>query len=485
MKNNKKSLFEYFEERKTKSKFIYEIDTGKKKSFFHIIENVYKLKNNYNFKKKKVLCILPNSISYIEFFLAITSSGGIFVPIPYFTEKNEIKKILRFIEPSIILSDGDKDLKFFKKKIININHILNKENYKKKLIRNELNDLACIYYSSGTTGNPKGIMYSHQNMLSLISSINKDFKFGPEDKHLTFLPFGHTASINYNILPSLMAGSELFISKGFDKIGVNFFNILKKYKITYTQIVPSVLFILNKMNINIGKKKINDLKFIGCGSSFLPLSKQIEFINKYKVKVANLYGLSETGPTHLDDPRDKKWKPGTIGKPLSVCKFKLDKKNNILIKGKNVFIGYYKNKNLFKKSFINKKWFITGDIGKEEKGNIFFLDRSKDLIIKNGINIVPGEIEEAIYKSKKILECCVVGIDDEIQGEEIAVAIKPNNSNLRFNLLVDFIKKQCKQSLSNYKVPKHFYLLDNFPKTASGKIKRRLIREKLNLVYNR
>mgnify|MGYP006177210109 FL=1 len=116
MKNNKKSLFEYFEEKKTKSKFIYEIDTGKKKSFFHIIENVYKLKNNYNFKKKKVLCILPNSISYIEFFLAITSSGGIFVPIPYFTEKNEIKKILRFIEPSIILSDGDKDLKFFKKK---------------------------------------------------------------------------------------------------------------------------------------------------------------------------------------------------------------------------------------------------------------------------------------------------------------------------------------------------------------------------------
>ena len=178
------------------------------------------------------------------------------MPIPYFTEKNEIKKILKFIQPNIILSDGNKDLKFFKKKIININHILDKKIYKKKLIRNELNDLACIYYSSGTTGNPKGIMYSHENMLSLIDSINEDFKFGPEDKHLTFLPFGHTASINYNILPSLMTGSELFISKGFDKIGVNFFNILRKYKITYTQIVPSVLFILNKMNINIGKKKI-------------------------------------------------------------------------------------------------------------------------------------------------------------------------------------------------------------------------------------
>lgn len=485
MKTNKKSLFEYFEEQKTKSKFIYEIETKKKKSFHHIIETIHELKNNYNFKKKKVLCVLPNSISYIEFFLAITSSGGVFIPIPYFTEKNEIKKISNFIEPSFILSDNDKNLKFFKKKIINIKNILVKKTYKKKLIRNELNDLACIYYSSGTTGNPKGIMYSHKNMLSLIGSINKDFKFGPKDKHLAFLPFGHTASINYNILPSLMTGSELFISKGFDKIGTNFFNILEKYKISYTQIVPSVLFILNKLNINIGKKKFDNLKFIGCGSSFLPLSKQIEFINKYKIKVANLYGLSETGPTHIDDPRRKNWKPGTIGKPLSVCKFKLDKKNNILIKGNNVFNGYYKNKKLFKESFVNKKWFITGDIGKKEKGNIFFLDRSKDLIIKNGINIVPGEIEEAIYKSKKILECCVVGIEDDIQGEEIAVAIKPNNSNMRFNLLVDFVKKQCKQSLSNYKVPKYFYLLNNFPKTASGKIKRRIIKKKLNLVYNK
>tara|TARA_E500000331_G_C17266679_1_gene717415 strand:+ start:93 stop:1550 length:1458 start_codon:yes stop_codon:yes gene_type:complete len=485
MKINKKSLFEYFEDKKTKSKFIYEIDTKKKKNFYNIVKTVYELKTNYNFKKKRVICILPNCISYIEFFFAITSSGGVFVPLPYFTEKNELKKILKFIKPNMIVSDGNKDLSFFKKKIINVNKISNKKVYKNKLSNNELKDLACIYYSSGTTGNPKGIMYSHENMIALIESINKDFKFGPKDRHLTFLPFGHTASINYNILPSLMTGSELFISKGFDKIGVNFFNILQEYKITYTQIVPSVLFILNKMNINIGKKKFNNLKFIGCGSSFLPLSKQIEFIQKYKIKVANLYGLSETGPTHIDDPRKKNWRPGTIGKPLSVCKFKLDKKNNILIKGKNVFIGYYKNKKLFEKSFVNKKWFITGDIGKKEKGKIFFLDRSKDLIIKNGINIVPGEIEEAIYKSKKILECCVVGIDDEIQGEEIAVAIKPNNSNLSFNLLVDFIKKQCKQSLSNYKVPKHFYLLDNFPKTASGKIKRRLIRKRLNLVYNK
>ena len=168
-------------------------------------------------------------------------------------------------------------------------------------------------------------MYSNQNMISLIESINKDFGFNKTDRHLALLPFGHTASINYNILPALMVGSELYISRGFENMNISFFKLLKKFNITYTQVVPSILFILNKMNIKISKNFLPKLKFLGCGSSYLPLSKQKEFIKKYKIKVANLYGLSETGPTHIDDPRLKNWKPGSLGKPLSVCKFKLDK----------------------------------------------------------------------------------------------------------------------------------------------------------------
>ena len=470
---NKSSIYDYFKLNASEKRYFFEIETGIKKNQIEVLQSIEKIRKTKNFNKKKILCILPNSIRYIEYFLAIISTGGTFVPIPYFTEKNEIKKIINYIQPDYIVSDKTRYFKNYSN-YINVNKKLDKKRFTIPK-KNKVNDLAAIYYSSGTTGNPKGIMYSNQNMISLIESINKDFGFNKTDRHLALLPFGHTASINYNILPALMVGSELYISRGFENMNISFFKLLKKFNITYTQVVPSILFILNKMNIKISKNFLPKLKFLGCGSSYLPLSKQKEFIKKYKIKVANLYGLSETGPTHIDDPRLKNWKPGSIGKPLSVCKFKLDKNGNILIKGKNLFTGYYKNKKQYK-TVVKNGWFNTGDIGLKKGKEIIFLDRSKDLIIKNGINIIPGEVEEAIYKSKKILECCVVGIKDEFQGEEIAAAINPIKKDIDFEKLIGEIKISCKRYLSNYKLPKFFFYLSKFPKTASGKIKRKEIR---------
>ena len=105
----------------------------------------------------------------------------------------------------------------------------------------------------------------------------------------------------------------------------NFFNVLEEYKITYTEVVPSVLFLLNKLKVDIRKLDLSSLEFIGCGSSTLPISAQKEFIKRYKIGIGNLYGLSETGPSHIDDPRKKNWKPGSIGVPLDVnkCKIKI------------------------------------------------------------------------------------------------------------------------------------------------------------------
>ena len=123
MNSTKKSLFDYFKTHNVENKFIYEIENSKKKSFKNVIETVSELRSTFNFNKKKVLCILPNNINYIEFFFAVTSSGGIFIPIPYFTAKNEIKKILKFIGPDIIVTDYFKKLNFYKKKIINIKNL--------------------------------------------------------------------------------------------------------------------------------------------------------------------------------------------------------------------------------------------------------------------------------------------------------------------------------------------------------------------------
>ena len=474
------TLADYFSTHASKEKFIFELETGKKKDHLSIFDNAKKMAAFQKIKEGDIVTvILPNSIDFIECFLASLLGGWIFNPLPYFIQDQEIKKIFKYIEPSAIITDKKEIFINFsnKYKIYNPQELtLKNKKYKSKKIKP--NSAAALYYSSGTTGNPKGVLYSHSNMTSLIKSIVKGFKFKKNDHQLAFLPFGHTASINYNILPSLLTGCNLFISKGFEYLRDDFFNILEKNKITYTEIVPSILFLLNKLKVDIKNLDLSSLGFIGCGSSTLPLSAQKEFTKQYGIGIGNLYGLSETGPTHIDDPRGKNWKPGSIGVPLNVNKCKISKDGEILIKGKNVFIGYYKNEELYKDT-VRKKWFHTGDLGKYDKKKYYFIDRKKDLIIKGGINIVPMEIEEVIYQHPKILECVVVGKIDKIHGEDVALVVV-KSGEIQDQKLEKEIIKLCRNSFSSYKIPSHIEFWDSIPKTASKKLLRRKVRELIN-----
>jgi long-chain acyl-CoA synthetase len=475
-----KTLADFFSEHASSLKFIYEIETGKKKNHKLILNNARQLSSNVLVKRGDIVTvILPNSIEYIECFLAAMLGGWVFNPLPYFIQIQELKKIFTYVEPNIIITDKKEIFSHLSKqyKILTPGQILSgNEKFKQKEI--DPQQPAALYYSSGTTDNPKGVMYSHKNMVSLINSIIRGFKFTSADRQLAFLPFGHTASINYNILPSLLIGCDLFISKGFEHLRSIFFNILEKYRITYTEIVPTVLFILNKLKVDISNIDLSLLEFIGCGSSTLPLSAQKEFITHYGVDIGNLYGLSETGPTHIDDPRKKGWKPGSIGIPLDVNKCRISEDGEILIKGENVFMSYYKNKQLYEKSVVDG-WFHTGDLGKYNEGKFYFTDRKKDIIIKGSINIVPMEIEEVVHEHPAVLECVAVGKTDKIHGEDVAIVIV-KNGNMDNEKLAREIKNLCRSRFSSYKVPGHIEFWDTIPKTPSKKLLRRKVRDLIN-----
>lgn len=478
----KVTLADYFVEHLSSMNGVLEIETGVEKSYAQIYENALSLAAGLELNKgDRLTVILPNSCSWIEYFLASMIGGWIFSPVPYFVQVQELDKILKYVNPKAIISDR-KDIKQKLGARYNVLKVYENKssytNYKRPNIK-EI-DAAALYYSSGTTGNPKGVIYSHKNMTSLIASIIRGFKFTSKDKQLAFLPFGHTASINYNILPALMAGSNLLISQGFEQLRKNFFIVLSKHRITYTQIVPTVLLMLNKLSIRTDFLDLSQLQFIGCGSSTLPLTSQIEFIEKYGVKVANLYGLSETGPSHIDDPREPGWKPGSIGYPLDVNKCKIAEDGEILLKGENIFIEYYQNESLYNQVVIDG-WFHTGDLGERNNKKFYFTDRKKDLIIKGGINIVPMEVEEAIYLHPFVAECVVVGKFSKIHGEEIiAVVVKTDNAPEDVQLNQE-IKDYCKKRLSSYKVPSKVFFWESLPKTASKKLIRREVREKINI----
>ncbi len=470
-----------------KKNCVKDITNNKIKSYKEIYQSsIIYAERLSELNQEIITVVLPNSIEYIELLLACIYTENIFNPIPFFTSDDELERIVKYVEPKILISS----------KNFNQNSNLNKIAIKpselfqsSKSPKNEIKfntlgtKVAALYYSSGTTGSPKGVLYSHDNIFYLIESINKSFGFNYKTKHLSILPFGHTASINYNIFPCLFAGSNLVISEGFSSIAPNFFKIISDERINYIQLVPTIVYMLLKIKYDTKNLNLNSLIFIGCGSSILPVETQNQFEEKFGIKIGNLYGLSETGPTHIDDPRDRNWIPGTIGVPLEVNKCKVLENSELLIKGKNVFVGYYKNNKLYKKT-VQDGWFYTGDLVDYQNGRYIYLDRSKDLIIKGGINIVPGEVEEIIYKHKDIHEVAVVGIDHEIHGEEIIAGVSIKNNSKDKSIIKSEIYLLLSKKLSSYKHPIDILFFNNLPKTHSGKLKRREVRKIIKDEYN-
>lgn len=476
-----KTLFDFFEKHIGTESYLFEIEGGRKRTFDEVHSRACMFANAFGrYEQTVISVILPNSIDYVACYLGSILTNNIFNPIPYFISIQELKGVISYVEPSVIVTDKKKIIDLFKQeyKTIYPDNLSNKEIFYPRDI--DKNSIAALYYSSGTTGDPKGVLYSHENMVSLISSIVRGFHFDKEDNQLALLPFGHTASINYNILPSLMTGSNLFISQGFELLRHEFFNVIERYGITYTEIVPTILLMLLKLKVDVSKMNFDKLKFIGCGSSNLPLSSQIKFIENYGIQVANLYGLSETGPTHIDNPLNNDWQPGSIGKPLDVNECKVNKDGEILIRGNNVFVGYYKNQSLFKK-VVKDGWFYTGDLAYKKDDLFYYLDRKKDLIIKGGINIVPMEIEDILYKHDGVHECVVVGKDNDLYGEDL-VAVVVIKEGLENNNVTMELKKLCKEYLSAYKIPSKIYFWDSLPRTVSHKLLRRVVREKVNII---
>lgn len=437
--------------------------------------------------------ILDNSWVFILFYMACLRSGVIINPYPANVESQDLIRYLDHVEPNLIVANEDLCTQLLKitnqystievceegwlAYIERFSEVFNKP----KLI--SVNP-ACIYYSSGTTGNPKGILFSNRNMLANISSLVSHFKFTNEEKHLVVLPLGHTAAINYSVLPCLFLGATIVLAKEIWGIRGRFWKIIEKHKITFVEMVPTTLFIILNMPKPDKNLDLSSLRWVGCGSAPLPRNKQVEFEEKFNMRVGNLYGLSETGPTHVDYPFEGNWSPGSIGFPLSVniCKIVGDngkelpngEVGEIVVKGENVFVGYYKNDELYRQ-VVRNGFFHTGDKGyKDSFGRFYFADRAKDLIIKGGVNVHPGEIEEIIISNPAVAEVYIVGMPDQILGEEICAFVRLKN---KLETASENLTSYCKQFLSAHKIPKRFIFVDSFPKGPSGKILKRKLRE--------
>jgi len=446
----------------------------------------------YNLRKgDRVLILADFDAEYVALLGVAQKMGVILVPINYRLSASEIAFLVQNSDPSLIIVAKEyKSLlneipKLVADKIISFNQYSEwltsaaeqqTAEYNSKPL--EETHPAFILYTSGTTGQPKGAIYTHGMMLwnSINTSIR--LKITSDDVYLNVMPPFHTGGWNVLTAPILHFGGTLIMMPKFDS--ENVLKALEKEKVSISMLVPTMVRMLSE-NHYFQKTDFRSLRFMIVGGEALPI-QLFEQWNEQGVPIRQGYGLTECGPNITSlEAEDAIRKRGSIGFPNFYVDTKLmnedgieaapQEKGELWIKGPIVTPGYWKNIKETEKSIVDG-WFKTGDILKEdEEGYLYVVDRIKNMYISGGENVYPAEVEKCILKHPEIKEVCVIGVPHEKWGEVGKAFVVFKNGRKE----VSDITAYCIKHLAKYKVPKHFEVLEELPKNDTGKINRKLL----------
>ncbi|MBM6400565.1 long-chain-fatty-acid--CoA ligase [Phycicoccus sonneratiae] len=342
----------------------------------------------------------------------------------------------------------------------------------------EDDDTAIILYTSGTTGRPKGAELTHSNIhLNAMRSAKVIQEMTSDDVVMGCLPLFHVFGLVVGLNAATIAGASLALIPRFDPQAA--VEVIEKERVTIMQGVPTMYAaILNHPSSD--GMDASSLRTCASGGSAMPLEVMRSFEEKFGCVILEGYGLSETSPVASFNMPDKERKPGTIGLAIPGCEMRcvdLDGKEvphgevgEIAIRGDNVMKGYW-NKPEATAEAIPDGWFRTGDLATmDDEGYFTIVDRKKDMILRGGMNVYPREVEEVIYTHPDVLEVAVVGIPDELYGEQVGAAVALREGA---TASTDDIIAFTKERIAAYKYPRTVWVVDALPKGPTGKILRR------------
>ncbi len=347
-------------------------------------------------------------------------------------------------------------------------------------------DIAFLQYTGGTTGVSKGAMLTHRNMIANVLQAEAWFspllEYGKEII-ITALPLYHIFSLLANCLfMARIGGFNVLITNPRDI--PHMVDELSKFPFTT---ITGVNTLFNALLHNNQFKNLNfkSLKLSLGGGMSVQKAVADQWEKVTGKTLIEAYGLTETSPCVTINPWNLSAYNGSIGLPVSstdVCIFGDDGKEvplgqpgELAVKGPQVMLGYWNNREETKKVFIQDGWLLTGDVASiDENGYVRLLERKKDMILVSGFNVYPNEIEDILVRHPGILEAAVVGMPDEHSGELIQAFIVKKDPRLTAEQVIQF----CRENLTGYKVPKLIEFRDELPKTNVGKILRRALRSK-------
>jgi long-chain acyl-CoA synthetase len=347
------------------------------------------------------------------------------------------------------------------------------------------NDPAVCLYTSGTTGKPKGALLSHHNLLVNCRQVTNALSMTPDDNMLGVLPLFHSFGSTVCQNTPLFGGARLTLVESFHPMRV--LEVIERARPTVLPGVPAMYAAILQIPAE-RKPDLSSLRACFSGGAPMPLTVMEAFEKRFGAPILEGDGPTECSPVTAVNPLGGVRKCGTIGLPIEGVEMKIVDDNDrelpdgevgeIVVRGENVMLGYLNQPEATAEA-LRGGWYHTGDLGTRDSDGYFsIVDRKKDMLIVGGINVYPREVEEILYSHPAVADAAVIGAPDALRGEvPLAVVALKAGASAAAAELTSF----CRERLANFKVPRKVIFRESLPRSATGKILKRLLRKELDL----
>ena len=436
----------------------------------------------------------PNSVDWLAFYFGVIKAGAVAVTLSSLLKRDELSRLLNHSKPKILFTYDEKldelaDLERgeYLERIIcpqgdlDFGRLLEMGSGSFRAVDRDRNDTAVIMYTGGTTGIPKGVMLTHENINTAIQTVVFNERSNEKDRALCFLPFNHVFGQMHIMNATILSAGSLEVMPGFDMDRV--LSAMEAGRLTKFFAVPTIYIRL--LALEGLDEKLGSVRYCLSAATTMAADVVRQWKERTGLAIYEGYGMTEAAPT-VTYNHYYRHVIGSVGTEVPGVEVQIrDEHGNrleeghrgeVCVRGRNIMKGYLGDPEGTREAFWEEGWFRSGDIGLfDDDGYLYIVDRLKDMVITGGENVYPREVEEVLYTRPEIQECAVIGLPDKEWGERVTafVMLKPGES-----LDQEELKAYMKSRLSSFKVPKEYLIVNDFPRSPAGKVLKRELKKR-------